>query len=307
MPVALIRIALVAIFFAALGGFDTRAETVQPIPALTAHLIDETDTLSPAQRQALEQQLAAIEQSKGSQVVVLMVPSTAPEDIASYANRVGNAWKIGRSAVGDGVLVVVAKNDRKIRIEVAKALEGAIPDLAAARIIDSAMKPRLREGDYAGGLQAAVGQIGALIAGEHLPAPQTDAAPSNGSNRFDWGELAIFLFLGVMLGGPLVRALFGNSLGSVLTGGLAAAVAYLVTTSVVLAGLAGLAALAYTLLSSVSRVTSGSGHGGGGWGGFGGGGGGSSGGGGWSGGSSGGGFSSGGGGDFGGGGASGDW
>lgn len=303
MPVALIRLALTAIFFVAFGGSDTRAETVQPIPALTAHLIDETGTLSPAQRQALEQQLATIEQSKGSQVVVLMVPTTAPEDIASYANRVGNAWKIGRHAVGDGVLLVVAKNDRKIRIEVAKALEGAIPDLAAARIIDSAMKPRLREGDYVGGLQAAVGQIGALIGGEPLPAPQTDAAPSNGSNRFDWGELAIFLFLGVMLGGPLVRALFGNTLGSVLTGGLAAAVAYLLTTSVVLAGLAGLAALAYTLLSSVSRVTSGSGHGGG----FGGGGVGSSGGGGWSSGSSGGGFSSGGGGDFGGGGASGDW
>ena len=303
MPVALIRIALIAIVFAAFGGMGASAQTLQPIPALTAHLVDETGTLSPTQRQALEQQLAAIEQSKGSQVVVLMVSTTAPEDIASYANRVGNAWKIGRHAVGDGVLVVVAKNDRKIRIEVAKALEGAIPDLAAARIIDSAMKPRLREGDFAGGLQAAVGQIGALIAGESLPAPQANAPAADGSDRFDWGQLAIFLFLGVMLGGPVVRALFGNTLGSVLTGGLAAAAAYLVTSSLVLAGLAGLAALAYTLLSSVSRVASGRGHGGG-MGGFGGGGSGS---GGWSGGSSGGGFSSGGGGDFGGGGASGDW
>lgn len=302
MPLALIRIALIAILFIAVDWNDTRADTLQPVPALTARVLDQTGTLTPSQSQVLEQQLAALEQSSGSQVVVLMVATTAPEDIASYANRVANAWKIGRRAVGDGVLVLVAKDDRKMRVEVAKTLEGAIPDIAAARIIDTAMKPRFREGDFAGGLQAAVTQISARIANEGLPEPQPTARTSAQSDSIDWGEWAIFLFLGVTVVGPVVRALFGNVLGTVLTGALAAMVAYVATASAVLAVLAGLAALIYTLLSATSRAMSGRGRGGG-WGG------GTGGGGGWSGGSSGGGggFSSGGGGDFGGGGASGDW
>jgi uncharacterized protein len=301
MPVALIRCALTAILFIASGWIIAHADTLQPVPALTARVLDQTGTLNASQLQALEQQLAAIEQSKGSQVVLLMVATTAPEDIASYANRVANTWKIGRRAVGDGVLMLVAKDDRKMRVEVAKTLEGAIPDIAAARIIDTAMKPRFREGDFAGGLQAAVTQIAARIAGEALPEPEAPARASAESSAIDWGEWAIFLFLGVAVVGPVVRSLFGNALGTVLTGSAAAVVAYVATASVLLAGLAGLAALAYTLLSASSRAMSGRGRGGGGWGG-------GLGGGGWGGGSSGGGgFSSGGGGDFGGGGASGDW
>ncbi len=299
MPVALIRIALAAILFIASAWGGVRADTLQPVPALTARVLDQTGTLNPSQLQTLEQQLAAIEQSSGSQVVVLMVPTTAPEDIASYANRVANAWKIGRREIGDGVLVLVAKDDRKMRVEVAKSLEGAIPDIAAARIIDTAMKPRFREGDFAGGLQAAVSQLSARIAGEALPEPQAPARASGASDSIDWTEWAIFLFLGVAILGPVVRALFGNALGTVLTGSIAAVLAYVATTSILLAVLAGLAALVYTLLSASSRAMSSRGRGGG-WGGGTGGG--------WSGGSSGGGgFSSGGGGDFGGGGASGDW
>lgn len=301
MPVALIRFALTAILFIASGWSIVHADTLQPVPALTARVFDQTGTLNASQLQALEQQLAAIEQSKGSQVVVLMVATTAPEDIASYANRVANAWKIGRRAVGDGVLVLVAKDDRKMRVEVAKTLEGAIPDIAAARIIDTAMKPRFRDGDFAGGLQAAVTQIAARIAGEALPEPEAPARASGESSAIDWGEWAIFLFLGVAVAGPVVRSLFGNALGTVLTGSAAAVLAYVATASVLLAGLAGLTALVYTLLSASSRAMSGRGRSGGGWGG-------GTGGGGWGGGSSGGGgFSSGGGGDFGGGGASGDW
>jgi len=301
MPVALIRIALAAILLIAFGWSVVHADTLQPIPPLSARVLDQTGTLNSTQLQALEQQLAALEQSEGSQVVLLMVATTAPEDIASYANRVANAWKIGRRAVGDGVLVLVAKDDRKMRVEVAKTLEGAIPDIAAARIIDAAMKPRFREGDFAGGLQAAVTQIAARIAGETLPEPHTTARAAEGNDAMDWGEWAIFLFLGVTVIGPLVRSLFGKGLGSVLTGSLATVVAYVATASALLAGLAGLAALLYMLLSASSRTLSSRGRGGG-WGG------GTGGGGGWSGGSSGGGgFSSGGGGDFGGGGASGDW
>ena len=296
MAVSLIWRALAAIVFIASFLEQARAETPQSVPALTAHVIDQTGTLDARQQQALEQQLTALEQTHGSQVAALMVPTTAPEDIASYSNRVANTWKIGRRTVGDGVLVVVAKNDRKMRLEVAKALEGAIPDIAAARIIDSAMKPRFREGDFSGGLQAAVSQIQALIAGEALPKPSDASKAPDHDSAFDWGELAIFLFLGVGLGGPLARGLLGNAPGSLLAGGLAGVAAYFATASVVLSVFAGLAALIYTLATAASsRAASsrGSGNGGGG---------------GWSSGSSdSGGFSSGGGGDFGGGGASGDW
>ena len=182
---------------------------LQAVPALTAHVIDQTGTLSAADTQALESQLTTLEQTHGSQVVMLMVQTTEPEDIAAYANRIANAWKIGRRDVGDGVLVVVAKADRKMRIEVAKTLEGAIPDIAAAQIIDNAMKPRFQQNDYAGGLGAAATQLSARIAGEALPAPeagQTDRPRgSQGGSGFDWADLAIFLFFGVMVAGPLVR------------------------------------------------------------------------------------------------------
>ena len=249
--------------------------------------------LGKAAMAALEAQLAAIEQQHGAQVVVLMVPATAPEDIAAFANRVGNTWKIGRRDVGDGVLLIVAKDERRMRIEVAKALEGAIPDITAARIIDEAMKPRFRSGDFAGGLQAAIEQLGARIAGEALPAP----TPQKAEDDTDWSDLAVFLFFGVMVAGPVARAVFGQGLGGVLMGGGVGVLAFLATASVLLSAGAGLAALVYTwaFAGRGSPVVFGSG--GGGWGG----GGGSSGGGG------GGGWSSGGGGDFGGGGASGDW
>jgi len=303
MPLALIHKALIAIFLIAFAAPWAHADNGPlPVPALTGHVIDQTGTLTAADISALEAQLVALQQSKGSQVVLLMVPTTAPEDIAAYANRVGNQWKIGRRDVGDGVLLVVAKNDRKMRIEVAKALEGAIPDIAAARIIDGAMKPRFQQNDYAGGLNAAVAQLSARIAGEALPAPDdqpTDAG--QGDSGFDWTDLAIFVFFGVMVGGPLARSLFGNALGGLLMGGGVGAVAFWVTSSLMVSAGAGLLALLYTwIFSGRSGPVI---HGGGG---------GSSSGGSWGGSSSSsssdsGGFSSGGGGDFGGGGASGDW
>jgi uncharacterized protein len=268
-------------------------------------VIDQTGTLDAAQRSGLETKLAAFEQRKGSQIVVLMVPTTQPEDIASYAQRVGDAWKIGRKDVGDGLLVIVAKDDRKMRIATAKTLEGTVPDLAAVRIIDEEMKPRFRNNDFAGGLNAAVDRLIGLVDGEPLPEPSRGSdSRSSGGSDFDWENLAIFLFVGVFVGAPIVRAIMGKTLGSVVMGGGIGVVAFFLTTSVVIAAVAGLVALLVSLFSSLGG--SGTGRrstGGGGW---------TSGGGGsWGGGSSSssgsGGFSSGGGGDFGGGGASGDW
>jgi len=271
------------------------AQELAPIPPLEGRVIDRTDTLQGAQRQAMDQHLANVEHEIGSQIVVLIVPSTLPEDIAAYAQRVGDQWKIGRRDVGDGLLIVVAKNDRKVRIEVAKALEGAVPDLAAHQIITETISPAFKRNDFAGGLNAAIDRIAARIKPEGLPAPEVQRSRPDSGSAFDWGSLAMFFFVGVPIVGAVLSGIFGRKLGALLTGGGAGALAWLLGASLLIAGVAAVAAL---LMVGVFGV-GGRGRGGGPpiiWGGGGGG---------YS--SGGGGFSSGGGGDFGGGGASGDW
>lgn len=299
---AVVRLLLAVVALVAVVVLPAAAQGLVSIPALTARVIDTTQTLSDSEKQALEQKLAGFEQQKGTQIVVLMVPTTQPEDITSFSNRVGNAWKIGRKDVGDGVLLIVAKDDRKVRIEVAKTLEGAIPDLAARQVIESAITPNFKQGNYAAGLSAAADQLIARISGEALSEPNRESSGS--SFGFDWADLAIFMFFAVPIAGGIARSIFGRKLGSLLVGGGVGVLAMLVTASLVVAGLAAVAALVVTLMfGSGIAASSGSRRSGGssGWGGGFGGGGGSFGGGG------GGGFSSGGGGDFGGGGASGDW
>ena len=278
------------------------AQDVLPVPPLSGRVVDQTGTLTPAQLQALSAKLEAIETQHGAQVVVLIVPTTQPEDIATYGQRVADTWKIGRRDVGDGLAIVVAKNDRRINIEVAKTLEGAIPDVLAGRIINEQIKPAFKANDYAGGLNAAVDQLSKRIAGEALPEPTKNSGKSGGANPnrgllggFDIQDLAIFLFVGVPIAGAVLTGIFGRKLGSVLTGSAVGGIAWWLTASALVAGGAGLVAL---FLIGVMGMGSGrlGGMGRGGpiiWGGGGGGGGG--------------GFSSGGGGDFGGGGASGSW
>jgi uncharacterized protein len=290
------------------------AQDVLPVPALTARIVDQTGTLTPAQTQALSAKLQALESTRGAQVVVLIVPTTQPEDIAAYGQRVADTWKVGRRDVGDGLVIVVAKNDRRVNIEVAKTLEGAIPDVLAGRIINEQIKPAFKAGDYAGGLNAAVDQLAKRIAGEVLPAPQREGgrgSPGGVLGGFDLQHLAIFLFVGVPILGAILRGVFGRKLGALATGGAVGGIAWWLTASLLVAGGAGLVAL---FLVGVMGIGGGGGLGGGsmrrgggpiifggGSGGFGGGGFGGGGGGG------GGGFGSGGGGDFGGGGASGSW
>lgn len=301
MPTTYIRRTLEAIFFIAISLCAAQAQGLLPVPPLSGHVIDQTGTLSAAQQQTLDAKLTALEAKKGAQVVVVMVPTTQPEDIASYANRIGGAWKIGRKGVGDGALVIVAKNDRKVRIDVAQTLQGAVPDLAASGIIDDVMTPRFKQGDFAGGLDAGVDQLAARISGEPLPAVRAARGPGSQGVQgdFDWSTLAVFLFFGVMVVGRVARGIFGARLGPLMVGIGTAAIAFFATASVLLGILAGIAALIFTLVSGASGLTSlGNGRGGFGGGGFGGG---------FGGGGFGGGFSSGGGGDFNGGGASGSW
>lgn len=288
------------------------AQDLLPVPALSARVIDQTGTLTPAQLGALDAQLAALEAKRGAQLVVLMVASTQPEDVASYAQRVGDAWKIGRRNVGDGLLIVVAKSDRHVRIEVAKTLEGAVPDLAARQVIDRAMKPAFRTGDYAGGLGAAITQLDARIGGEGLPAPSARGSFGSGGAQdllkgLNLEDLGLFLFIAVPVAATVITRVFGRKLGSVLTSGGAGALAWWFSQSVLLSVAAGVVTLIVVGLLGVGaaaqRLARGSSRGS--WGGAGAGGFGA---GSWgSGGGGGGGFSSGGGGDFGGGGASGDW
>lgn len=283
------------------------AQGLVPVPALSARVIDQTATLDAASLAAIEGKLAAFEQSNGSQVVVLIVPTTAPEDIADFTQRVGDAWKIGRADVGDGALFVIAKDDRRLRIATAKALEGAIPDLMARRIIDSVVTPAFRRSDYTGGINAGVDQILARIRGEELPLPDVPAAQGpTSSSDFEWMDALIFLVFAVPMLSGLLRGMFGNKLGTVFTGLGAGVLAWVLTTVVwvaIGAGLLGmLAALFMQFLPAAPLGGSGRGGRGGGWGGGGG-----FGGGGFGGGRGGGGFSSGGGGNFGGGGASGGW
>lgn len=282
------------------------AQDVLPVPPLAGRIVDQTGTLSEPQRAALDSKLAAFEAQAGPQIVLLLVPATAPEDIASYAQRVADSWKIGRRDVGDGVLLVVAKDERKVRIEVAKALEGAIPDLAARQIIDNAVRPAFRADDYAGGLNRAVDQIIARIKGEGLPAPAAPGSRDGARQGLQIDEMALFFFIGVPVLGAMITGMFGRKLGSLLTAGAAGGIGWWLTASVLLGVGAGVVALLLVGVFGIGSAMRRSGLGGigglphiGGWGGGGGFGGFSGGGGG--------GFSSGGGGDFGGGGASGDW
>jgi len=224
------------------------AQPLQPVPALQARVTDLTATLSAAQARALEDKLAAFEAAQGSQVVVLLVRSTAPEDIAAYALRVADAWKIGRREVGDGVLVLVAKDDRKVRIEVARALEGAIPDLAAWRIIDGAITPAFRRGDFAGGIDAGVEGLFALIRGESLPAPGRAARAGEGTGLEDLGAL---LFVGVPMLGAVLVGLLGRKPGAFATGGVTGVVVHVLTASVFLALVGGVLAVVFVLALGV--------------------------------------------------------
>ena len=310
MPFTQLLRILTAIVLMAVSVLAVQAQQLQPVPPLTARVIDTSGTLSEANKAALEAKLAALEQDKGSQVVLLMVPTTAPEDIAAYANRVGNDWKIGRREVGDGLILLVAVQDRRVRIEVAKTLEGAVPDIAASHIINEAITPFFRSGDYAGGLNAGIDQIAARIRGEPLPPVAAPGQRGGASEGFDLFEMAILLLIFVPVINAFARGILGRKLGALTTGVGAGWLVFLFTASLALALIGGVLALVFALVSGVvsalpqARPGGRSGRGwppthGGGW----------SGGGGWGGGGGfgGGGFGSGGGGNFGGGGASGSW
>jgi uncharacterized protein len=293
---ATVRLAGGAALIAALV-FATAARAQLPVPPV-ARVTDTTGTLTATQIQALDTRLKAFEDEKGSQIAILMVPTTQPEDIAQYGIRVARAWQLGRAKVNDGALIIVAKDDRRMRIEVGTGLEGPVPDIYANRIMDEIMQPHFRANDYYGGLTQAVEALIGLVQGEPLPPPPARRAHADQRQ----GGLLMVVVAAVILGG-ILRSVFGRLLGSVATGGIVGFIATLLAASLGVSVLAGVLAFVVSLLTGMSgRAWTGGGFGGmGGLGGYRGGG---FGGGGFGGG--GGGFGGGGGG-FGGGGASGSW
>jgi uncharacterized protein len=254
-------------------------------------VVDKTATLSSSDIASLDKTLKDFEARKGSQVAVLIVPTTQPETIEQYSIRVAEAWKIGRKKIDDGAILVVAKDDRKLRIEVGYGLEGALTDVTAKRIIDEVITPKFRSGDFAGGILDGVNRMLRVIDGEPLPAPAQRAQTTGAFNDID--PFNPFLIVLVIIVGGLMRGMFGRLFGSLATGGIVATLFWFIASSLALSAIGGIIAFFVTLVGDALMSSGGVGRGGFVGGGF-------------SGGSSSGGFS-GGGGSFGGGGASGSW
>jgi uncharacterized protein len=286
------------IVFALLLGGSFSASADVAVPQLTGRVVDQTGTLSSSDIAALSQKLRDFEARKGSQIAVLIVPTTQPETIEQFSIRVAEAWKIGRKKVDDGAILVVAKNDRHLRIEVGYGLEGALTDVTSRRIIDEDVTPKFRSGDFAAGIEAGVDRMIRVIDGEPLPAPSRSV--SFGSWH-DIEPLFYFVLFGPLVVGGFLRAMFGRLLGSVVAGAIVGVLAWFVLDSAVIGLGVGVLGAILTFIADLFGIGAGTG---------------SSRGGAWSGGSSSGGWSSGssssggfsgGGGSFGGGGASGSW
>jgi uncharacterized protein len=262
------------------------------VPPLSGRVVDQTATLSASDISSLTKTLKDLETRKGSQVAVLVVPTTAPETIEQYSIRVTEAWKIGRKKIDDGALLVVAKNDRKLRIEVGYGLEGSLTDVTASRIIDEIIVPKFRSGDFAGGITAGVARIVAVIDGEKLPAPQAPRQNSDLFSRID--PTNPFVLFALIIVGGILRSVLGRLIGSVVSGGVVGMLAWFIAGSLAASLILGVVAFLLTMFGETIASSGGRGWSGGG--------------GSFSGGSSSdsGGFS-GGGGSFGGGGASGSW
>src|SRR5437879_3354718 len=272
------------------GLVSARAEVA--VPPLKAHVTDLTGTLSASQLRDLDSRLSDFERGKGSQIAVLMLPSTQPETIEEYSIRVADAWKIGRSKIDDGVILVIAKNDRKLRVEVGRGLEGAIPDAIAKRVVSDVIAPHFRADDFYGGIAAGADALAKLIEGETLPPPERRA----GASSPDYQSLLVMLLVLAIIGGGFLSRILGRGAGAAGTGALAGLVAWAIAGTVLVGAIAAVAVFLFVLLAAAGALGRGGYYGG--WGGGSGG---------W--GSGGGGFGgfSGGGGGFSGGGASGSW
>ncbi len=238
------------------------------VPPLTGRVVDQTGTLSSDDIASLTQKLRDFEARKGSQIAVLIVPTTQPEEIEQYSIRVAEAWKIGRKKIDDGAILLVAKNDRKLRIEVGYGLEGALTDVTSKRIIDEIITPKFRSGDFAGGISAGVDRMIGVIDGEPLPAPPQRSQSSSSSNT-NWfaffNPTNPFVIIGVLFLGNAMRTLLGRLVGSAVAGGIVGLLAWYFIGSLIFAGIAFAAVALFTMISDGFHSSTTYTHGSGGW------------------------------------------
>ncbi len=250
LPVGAMAGWLAALVLAALAVFPHTsygADGLVPVPRLEGRVTDLTGTLTAEQKAGLEQRLLAFETRKGTQIAVLMVASTKPEEIEQYALRVVEQWKLGRKKVDDGALLLVAKDDRTLRIEVGYGIEGVLNDATAKRIVSDVITPPLKNGDFFGGINAGVDQMIRVIDGEPLPAPRQRAAGGDGQNL---GQLLPFVFVLALFVGGVLRSVLGRVPGSIAAGGLIGLLGWLFAGAAVAAVLAGGIAFLVTLLGA---------------------------------------------------------
>ena len=229
--------------FVLLLGIPFFSNSQTAIPPV-ARVVDQTGTLSAEQKATLERVLDAFEKRKGGQITVVMVRTTGGEPIEQYALRVAEQWKLGRKGADDGALLVVAKDDRALRIEVGYGLEGALNDATAKRIVSDIITPRFREGDFFGGISAGVDRMIKVIDGEPLPAPAR-SAPAVDGDVFQF--LPVVLIAALVVGG-ILRAMLGRAIGAVATGGAVGFLAWLLAGTLFIGIVAGLLALFFTLV-----------------------------------------------------------
>jgi uncharacterized protein len=236
-----------------------------PVPPLTGRVVDQTGTLSSGDIDALTRKLKDFETRKGSQIAVLIVPTTQPEEIEQFSIRVAEAWKIGRKKIDDGAILLVAKNDRKLRIEVGYGLEGALTDVTSKRIIDEIITPKFRSGDFAGGISDGVDRIISVVDGEPLPAPPQHTQSSSSSNsNTNWfaffNPTNPFVIIGVLFLGHAMRALLGRLIGSAAAGGVVAFLAWYFIGSLIFAAIAGGVVSLFTMFSDAITSSASSGN-----------------------------------------------
>ena len=242
-----------AILLALLVGWVFPAVAEIAVPPLTGRVVDQTGTLSSVDIASLTQTLKEFESRKGSQVVVLIVPTTGEETIEQFSIRVAEAWKIGRKKIDDGALLVIAKNDRHLRIEVGYGLEGALTDATTRRIIDEVITPKFKAGDFAGGVRAGIERMISVIDGEKLPAREPEHWPAPGSLA-DVDLLNPFVLFGLFALGAFLRAVLGRLVGSASTGGIVALLVWFVAGSIGAALLVGLIAFVVTTVGGRHHV-----------------------------------------------------
>ncbi|MGD2139051.1 MAG: YgcG family protein [Burkholderiales bacterium] len=238
----------VALLLAGLVAMSGAATAEVSVPPLRARVTDLTGTLSHEQQRGIEQQLAQFEAQRGAQIGVLILPTTKPETIEQFAVRVQEEWKLGRKGVDDGVLLVVAKDDRTLRIEVGYGLEGILPDAIAKRIIEQDITPQFRRGDFYAGINAGVARMMKVIEGEPLP-PAKQTVVSKARVNLDW-LFPVFVIL--MIGRRLFTAVFGRFLGAGISGGVLGFLVWLVIGSLIAALIVGLFVFLFSLFAGIS-------------------------------------------------------